>query len=407
MPRSLVHFTFLFFTLTALSGVWMRLYPFHSFSLTYTNILHAHSHLAMIGWAFLAVFVIFLATNWSTIQQKKQAKMIAWTLLIISIGMFGAFLYQGYGIYSIIMSTIHIFVEYWAAIFMYRQLKVKRDAPKSGLLFIKASLLTLFISSIGPFALGYISANGLKDSYFFDMAIYFYLHFQYNGWLTLFLLGMFIMIIDREKIALPPRLVKAAFWIYFLSLFPGYFLSVLWVDLGVLVQILAVVGSIGQWIGIMLLLFACRRVWKSLLQQYSKSIVLLLGLTLLLLFAKSTMELGLISPGLAELVYDTRSIVIGYLHLTLLGFVSIFIITQYRMVGIIRSSKFFHVGFILFFVGLLLNEIILFIQGLLQWLQLPSLSFLTEGLLIASVFLLVGIVIKWISFLKQQEQFEA
>ncbi len=232
------------------------------------------------------------------------------------------------------------------------------------------------------------------------MAIYFYLHFQYNGWLTLFLLGMFIMIIDREKIALPPRLVKAAFWIYFLSLFPGYFLSVLWVDLGVLVQILAVVGSIGQWIGIMLLLFACRRVWNSLLQQYSKSIVLLLGLTLLLLFAKSTMELGLISPGLAELVYDTRSIVIGYLHLTLLGFVSIFIITQYRMVGIIRSSKIFHVGFILFFVGLLLNEIILFIQGLLQWLQLPSLSFLTEGLLIASVFLLVGIVIKWISFLK-------
>lgn len=402
MPRSLVHFTFLFFILTALSGVLMRLFPFAPVTLTYTNVLHAHSHLAMIGWAFLAVFVIFLAFYWQTIQQKREAKAIAWTLFFISLGMFGAFLYQGYGLFSIIMSTIHIFVEYWAAIFIYRQLKVKPDSPKSGILFIKASLLALFISSIGPFALGYISASGLKDSYFFDMAIYFYLHFQYNGWLTLFLMGMFIIIMDAKNISLPNKLVYAGFWCYFISLFPGYFLSILWVDLGGWVETFAIVGSIGQWMGILLLLFACKKVWKSLVERYAKSILTLLWITLLLLFLKSTMELGLISPKLANFVYDTRNVVIGYLHLTLLGFVSIFIIVQYLMVGIVHSNKFFNFGFVLFFIGFLLNELLMFAHGFLQWIQLSSLPFLPGGLLIASILLLIGIVIKWMSFLMQR-----
>ncbi|MCH1627033.1 hypothetical protein [Fredinandcohnia quinoae] len=399
MPRVFVHFTFIFFTLTAFSGTLMRLFTIQpSTAIPYTNILHGHSHLAILGWAFLGGFVIYLLIFWKSIQKKRQATTITITLFITSAIMFAAFLYQGYDVFSIIMSTVHIFIEYWAIRFIYRHLKAQNNVPKSGKRFIYASLIALLISSMGPFSLGYIAANGLKDTYFFDLAIYFYLHFQYNGWLYLFLMGVFIMIIDSKKIPFQDSLLKIGFWLYFLALFPSYFLSILWIDLGGYVQILAVIGSIGQWFGIAFVLLAFKRMWKRLWKQYSKLTITCLWITFLLLFFKSTMELGLISPKLANLIYDTRSIVIGYLHFTLLGFISTFILSQYQMLNILKDYRLTIYGFVLFFIGFFLNEGLLFGQGLLEWLNLSGIPYFANGLFIASVLLLTGIVLLWISF---------
>src|SRR5699024_12611794 len=89
--------------------------------------------------------------------------------------------------------------------------------------------------------------------------------------------------------------------------------------------------------------------------------------------------------------------VIGYLHLTLLGFISIFILTQYRMVHILESNRLTFYGSILFGVGFMLNEVLLFGDGLLTWLNKPHISFYESGLLISSMFLTVGIIILWFS----------
>jgi len=398
VPRIFVHFSLIFFILTALSGVIMRVFPFYPFDgIPYTNILHGHSHLAILGWAFLGVFTVFLSVGWPSIRQKKQAAAIVCTLFITSLIMFAAFLYEGYALYSIIMSTAHIFVEYWAAVFMYRQLK--NLGSKSGQLFMKGALAALIISSIGPFALGYISASGLRESQLFDMAIYFYLHFQYNGWLYLALLGLFAIVMDMKQIPIRVSFLKLGFWIYFISLFPGYFLNVLWADLGEEAHVLSIIGSIGQWIGTICIIFAFKKVWKSLRIEYSKFTVSFLWITFFLLFLKSSMELGLISPKLAELVYETRSVIIGYLHFTLLGFVSFFILVQYQMQRIIELKN----GFMLFFAGFFINEILLFSQGLLEWMNMDGVPFLTHGLLLASVLLLLGILMIWLSYFRWEQ----
>ncbi|WP_102274997.1 hypothetical protein [Cytobacillus massiliigabonensis] len=405
MPKAFVHYTFFFFTLTALSGVWMRFAPFQpNASIPYTNVLHGHSHLAILGWAFLGGFIIFLSVYWHTIKQRKQAIALTFMLFITSLLMFAAFLYQGYGVFSIIMSSIHIFLEYWAAVFIMRQLKMENNVPKPGQLFIKASILALVISSFGPFSLGYISANGMKDSILFDIAIYFYLHFQYNGWLYLFLVGMFIILVHSKNILIRSSFIRYGFWFYIISLFPSYFSSILWVDLGVLSMILAAIGSIGQWIGVIFTLLAFKAIWRELARHFSKFTMICLYITFILLFFKSTMELGLISPALANLIYDTRSIVIGYLHFTLLGFVSIFIITQYQMMNVITSKWLSILGFSIFFAGFLLNKFLLFGQGLLQWFDFPRLAFDTGGLLIASILLLTGILILWLSFFQNNNK---
>src|SRR5690625_1340376 len=401
MPKAFTHMTFFFFFLTALSGVWMRLYPLNlELAFPYDHILHGHSHLAILGWTFLGVFVIFLALFWQKFsgKEKAEAKLITYILFIITTIMFAAFLYQGYALYSIIVSTLHIFLEYWVISFIYRITKRNQTIPRTSRLFINGALLSLIISSLGPFSLGFISASGLKDSYLFDVAIYFYLHFQYNGWLFLFLIGLFIIILNTRKVFIRHSFLSAGFWIYFIALLPSFFASVLWVDHPHFIYTLALVGSVGQWLAIVCILYSFSGVVKSLKEQVSKGLTLLLSLIFLLLFFKSTMELGLVLPNLAHLVFETRSVIIGYLHFTLLGFISLFILAQYFLAHIYSVNHYTGPGFSVLLIGFFLNELLLFIQGLFTWLNWGYIPYYVVGLLLASILLLAAIVIIWISY---------
>jgi len=377
----------------------MRLYPIiPNISFPYKHVLHGHSHLAILGWTFLSVVIIFLTIYWHKLKSKTEAKALIITLFLVTVAMFLTFLYQSYGLYSIIMSTAHIFIEYWTVSFIYRSIKRIHTMPKESKLFIYASLISLVISSIGPFSLGYISSVGLKETFWFDIAIYFYLHFQYNGWLFLFLIGLFLIILDNRKIPIHQPLLRLGFWIYVIALFPNFFASVLWVDHHSFVSTLAAIGTVGQWIAIISILLSFLRARKSLLKQKSNVTRIMLGIIFFILFAKSTMELGLITPGLASLVFETRSVIIGYLHLTLLGFISIFILVQYTMTNVLPINKYTVIGFSIFLLGFTMNELLLFIQSLLTWLNIGTLTFYNTGLLIASLLLLIGIVVLWVAY---------
>src|SRR5699024_7597452 len=127
-------------------------------------------------------------------------------------------------------------------------------------------------------------------------------------------------------IKLNKQLLKTAFWIYIIALGPWYLSSILWANLGVPANIIAMIGGIGQWISVILLLLALISTIPTVSTSRVTRLTLLFTFSLLLI--KSTMELGLISSELATLVFETRNVIIGYLHLTLLGFISIFILTQ-------------------------------------------------------------------------------
>src|SRR5699024_8881114 len=140
-------------------------------------------------------------------------------------------------------------------------------------------------------------------------------------------------------ITLDQRTLTTGFFIYFIALLPNYLLSILWGDLGIDLTILAMLGGIGQWIGVLTIIIAFWSVWKKIIDHFSNFIGFWLYVIFILLLVKSTMELGLISLTIANSVYDTRNIIIGYLHLTLLGFVSIFILTQYQMLNIFKVNE--------------------------------------------------------------------
>lgn len=108
------------------------------------------------------------------------------------------------------------------------------------------------------------------------------------------------------------------------------------------------------------------------------------------------MEIGLAVPGLTTLIYDSRSIVIGYLHLTLLGFVSLLCLSFFIQQGWLNDSgRSQCIGYMLFLGGFVVNELVLFIQGLLDWMQLGGFAYAREWLLAASIGMTLGIYLFW------------
>lgn len=396
MQRKSIHIALFFFFLTAFTGVWMRfnLFTNETMFIPYTHLLHAHSHIAVLGWTFFAVFIIFIALM--NAQRQKYVTIVTTLLFVITTAMFFAFLMQGYALYSIILSTLHIFLEYAVAYFIIITVRKNKHIPNSSRLFMYGSVVMLIISSIGPFALGGIASQGLRDSPIFEMAIYFYLHFQYNGWLYLMLIGMFLFMLHRRNINYSEKMMTYSFWFYFIALFPSFFLSILWYGFGILGVVLATIGAIGQLVGVTLFIVTMIRTNNRLHKTFSHIIHYHIYGVLFLLALKSLMELGLINPSFGEVIYETRSVVIAYLHLTLLGFISVFILTQFYLTNLLDiTHSFVKTGLYIFIIGFALNELVLFFAALFAWLNLGTFPGQNIILLFASICLLVAIMLMW------------
>lgn len=406
MSTYMKHFAFVFLLLTGLSGIWLRLYSLFTdvHLLPYDHILHAHSHIAVLGWCFLAAFLIYCHMIWHELERKKEAIALTVTTFVVSVLMFVAFLWQGYALYSIILSSVHILVEYWAIIFILKTMKGHTNVPRIVNLFMYGALASLFISSIGPWSLGVIGARGLKDSPLFDMAIYFYLHFQYNGWLFFVLIGLFLFFIYKQGAIRHERILTFGFILTIVALFPAYVLSILWYDVGTTGIVLAIIGAIGQLSGTLIITVQLFSNLKRTTTSESRGLQLLLVAVFSLLVTKSFMELGLLHVPFAQIVYETRAVVIGYLHLTFLGFITLAIFSLFLLTDMLPRSRKVFSGLSIFIIGFLLNESTLFLSSLLQWLHVPNITIENELLLVASIVLTTGICILWNStFVKKTE----
>ena len=112
-----------------------------------------------------------------------------------------------------------------------------------------AALLFMVISSIGPFSLAPIIVNGMKDTIWYDLSIYFYLHFQYNGWFILSIVSLIaysIKVKDQDN-------WKRAYNLFLISTFLNFSLSTLWTDPGWVINIVSVLSSMMQFHAIFLM----------------------------------------------------------------------------------------------------------------------------------------------------------
>src|SRR5699024_6637099 len=103
------------------------------------------------------------------------------------------------------------------------------------------------------------------------------------------------------------------------------------------------------------------------------------------------------------IVYDTRHVVIGYLHLTLLGFVTLLFFALFHLSGLIKVNRqIYQFGIYTFLIGFCLYEVILFSATLFEWIGIGAFPLQNSLLLIASITMLISICFSWLPTSRKQ-----
>lgn len=361
------------------------------------HFLHGHSHFAFAGWitqALMTLLVAYLAKDNSAVIYKRY-KWLLYANLFTAYGMLVAFPIEGYGLFSIIFSSASVVVSYVFAIFYWRDIS-KQPVKQAEHLWFKAAVLFNAFSSIGVFALTIMMISKVIEQNWYIAAEYYYLHFQYNGWFFFGCMGLFTAFIAPFNM-LQKKLVQI-FWLFGIAAVPAYFLSTLWMDLPLPVYILVVVSAFMQLAGFIWLLALLKTKWKLIKDSVSKTAANIILLSAIALAAKLLLQLGSTIPSLSDLAFGFRPIVVGYLHLVLLGVITLFLL------GFMFAKKYFCLnkltitGTLLFCGAVIFNEILLMVQGAaaITYTEIP---YIHQMLLFTALLLFVGALL--ISFSKK------
>ncbi len=376
-------------------GLFLRYFYIHPVpGLNYKYWLHGHSHVAFLGWVFNALFVALV----SAYIQKAYLHVfdrLFWFLQLTVLGMLILFPWQGYAAGSIIVSTLHIFLSY---IFVWLFVKHRKEETFSESRFhfsftiARFALILMVISSIGPFALGAIMANNLAKTHWYQLAIYFYLHFQYNGWFLFAVMALFFKWLEDKSCNYTKQDGKVFFLLNALSVIPAYAASALWIQPPIWINGLAGLAAFIQLVSI----YFIYNIFKSLKQRHeihtNKMVVMLWVLVFISFVTKNILQVIESIPFIAALAYRFRNIIIAYLHLNFIGITSFFLLGWFIQMGWLNLSLLIQKGGLWLFVGgFIITELILVVHSFFNMSGLPGLSNLFDILFFLNLLLLAGL----------------
>ena len=352
-----------YFIIAAVLGVVLR--SFHSIEIpvTYKFIVHTHSHIALLGWVYMGLttllYKLFLEKQELTLKYRR----IFWFTQFTLVGMLLSFPFQGYALLSIIFSTLFLIASYWFTWFFMKYVPASFKKTNS-YKCVKYALWYMVLSSIGPWALGAIMNTLGAESIWYRLSIYFYLHFQYNGWMILGLLGVFIYVLERNDIKIPKTTFNRFFWWINLGIVLTFFLSTLWTKPHIFLYVIGGLGAILQIMafGILLLLvIRCKEKLFQILTPLQKNLLITVAV---LVGIKILLQLFTAFPYFADLAASITDFTIGYLHWTFLGVVTIGLMLFLDYFKLLILSK---RAYALYVIGFLLTEGLIFTKGILVW----------------------------------------
>ncbi len=378
------------FFITAVLGTLLRYdsaFPIADFAPRFWA--HAHSHVGFLGWVFQALVILgydMLLPKDAKVTRKIYLLTICFQVAVL--GMLFTFPFMGYAAPSIIFSTLHLILSIVYAIVFFRHAKKDDLASK----FMKVGLVFMVISNLGPLALGPIMAMGLKGSLWYDMAIYYYLHFQYNGWFTMVIFALFIKLMENYWVQIN---LSNGRLLLKLLLYGSIFtlaLSALGFDFPVIVNIVGFAGAILQlWGGILLI----RLLSKVDILSYLRNMVWVKAFFLVALISwllKITMQFLSAIPIITDFAYLNRDAIIFYLHLSFLGFTSCFLFGLLLAKGFLMiSGNISKIAFGSFLFCIVLTEVTIGIRSLPQLLNLQLFRALNNALVLESFLLCISV----------------
>ncbi|MCG2431518.1 hypothetical protein [Aequorivita xiaoshiensis] len=356
-----------YFLLVALMGVLLRLFFVTPVQLNFKYILHAHSHTALLGWIYLGLTTLIYKIFLSEADKSKLYKRIFIFTNTCILGMLVTFPYQGYALYSIIFSTLFLFASYWFTWFAIKNIP-EHFKHRFSWKLVKASLWYLVFSSVGPWAIGGVMATLGTESIWYKTSIYFYLHFQYNGWFILALLGILFYILEKNGVVFRREQLRSFFFLLNFAVIFTLFLSVLWFGPPTIIYVLGLIGAVAQILAFYELYILLKKPWSFLIKSISPRGLLLFKIAGVLLVAKVLMQFFSAFPYMADLAYRLKDFVIGYLHLVFLGIVvplMLAFLNYFRLLTIPKSFLWF------FLLAFITTEALIFYKAFAFWLGLP------------------------------------
>lgn len=380
--------------IVALFGTLMRYKIVFNFPiLDQQNLLHAHSHFAFNGWInhFLYSGLSLLVLKYAGKEKYKKYRAIIILNLISAYGMLFSFTVQNYGAVSIFFSSVSIFVGYW---FAWNFIKDTKFFPTNhpSISWAKTGLCLNVISSAGPFFLAYMMITKMVVHKYTLAALYYYLHFQYSGWFFFGCMALLVSMLPSEMLQL-----KKYYRILTATAIPNVFLSLLFLDIPkwlYIITLISIIITLITWFSMVKKYYPALKEMKTF--NATRLEKLLFYSALVALTLKFILQTISVVPSLSTLVFGFRPIVIAYLHLVLLGVYSLFILGYSFYNQLLHYSKLAYIGTIGFFVGVVLNESALGIQGLAAF-SYTTIPFINEILFIVALILFLSALIILIS----------
>ena len=394
-----VRIALLNFIIVSMIGVLMRYkigFEFPHFN--QKHLLNAHSHFAFYGWVtqILMTLIIHYLLPELSINRIKYYKLLLYTNLFCSYAMLVSFSLTGYGTLSIIFSTTSILVSYIFTVFCFKDFKVKKEKLME-IIWFKGALIFNFISTLGTFYLATMMSTKSVDQHAYLASIYWFLHFQYNGWFFFACVALFnlsINIIDPQF-----KFSKKVFWLFALSCIPAYGLSVLWLNLPTWIYTIVVAGAFTQLLAWIIRLIELRKFsFKKLFNNFLQKT--LFSLLAICISIKFILQLGSVIPSISQLAFSFRPIVIAYLHLILLAIISVFIIAHLSLNNLISNTKLAITGILIFIFGVYLNELVLGVQGIASF-SYVLIPYVNETLFGVALVIFTGLITIFLSQLRK------
>lgn len=383
------------FLIAAAMGLVLRYGMIGEIPFNYQFLVHGHSHVALLGWLYLSIyiFIIKLAVRYDI----NWFYQLFWLTQLSVIGMMISFPLQGYAVFSIIFSTLHILCSYAFVFKIWKHLAKLNSVSK---LLLKWSLTFMLISTLGVWFLGYVMKVYGATSPIYDISIQWFLHFQFNGWFVFVVLGLVSLIIPHNNL----DNIKNYVSILAVSVILSVSLPIFWFTEVKFLYWINVVSVPIQFISMFFILKFL--LLKSIKLNTSLYFKIFISIGLSSLFLKIFFQLATIHPLIATAGYNYRNLLIGFIHLLMLGAISSIIISLIIFTFKIEKSHLFKTSILLFIAGIISTEVLMASQGFTNIVG-ESIKYYFHFMFFGSLILFLGITgmtiyfIKNISLLKQ------
>jgi len=372
-----------FLAVTAALGAVLRLHGIWSVpGMNYGHLLHTHSHVAFLGWVLNAFFALALA-HFTPASGRRTSLRIFVVLQVAMVGMMVSYPFQGYGPVSISFSTLH---TVGSVLFAWRLWRRNLAAPVARA-HLRAALVFLIASGAGPLVLGPLAALGMRENPAYSLAIYFYLHAQYNGWFLFFLQAVLLQSLALHGYRIDEAAARRALLWLVTGAVLTYAQSTLWLGPPTWVRIVAGVGGVVQLLGCYHVLRAAR----GAVVLFAGPARWLAALALAAFLLKHALQAASAWPGL-DVWVNQRLTVIAFLHLVFLGVVTPAVLAGALRLGWLRDGRATRIGLVTLIGSALLTEGLLISGPLCGYYSASLLFSAALGMTFGAVVLLIAFV---------------